>query len=269
MRSRLAHLFLPVLVLTRALTAADAVTLITEDIPPFNYVDPAKPDAVTGVCTEIVRAIMARNGHHDRIQMMPWARGYAQLQTGPRVALFATARLPERENLFQWVGPLAHKHFTFIAPAGSPLKMTTVDDARRVAAIGVYRDSAKQRWLLTHGFTNLEAVNDEATNLTMLTGGRLPLWFTAEPECYEFARRQDIGADQLAVALRVEAIWLYLAVSLDVEKSTVAAWQQTCDTLHQDGTIAALTRRFIPTSCDLVPATGTATGAQAGTLIPR
>ncbi|MCK6489105.1 MAG: transporter substrate-binding domain-containing protein [Planctomycetes bacterium] len=257
------------LVLTGSLAAADPVTLITEDIPPFNYVDPAKPDAVTGVCTEIVRAIMARSGHHDRIQMMPWARGYAQLQTGPRVALFATARLPEREHLFRWVGPLAHKHFAFIAPAGSPLHMTTVDDARRVSAIGVYRDSAKQRWLLTHGFTNLEAVDDEAANLRLLTGGRIPLWFTAEPECYELARRQGIEAGQLAIALRVEVIPLYLAVSRDVEESTVAAWQQTCDTLRLDGTIAALTRRFIPTSCDLVPAAGAATGAQAGTLIPR
>lgn len=268
MRSRLAHLLFLPLVLTGSLAAADPVTLITEDIPPFNYVDPARPDAVTGLCTEIVRAIMARSGHHDRIQMMPWARGYAQLQAGPRVALFATARLPEREHLFRWVGPLAHKHFTFIAPAGSPLHMTTVDDARRVSAIGVYRDSAKQRWLMARGFTNLEAVNDEATNLTLLTGGRIPLWFTAEPECYELARRQGIGPDQFLVALRAEIIPLYLAVSLDVEESTVSAWQRTCDQLRQDGTIATLTRRFIPTACDLAAA-GAATAAQAGTLIPR
>lgn len=251
------------------LGAVEPVTLITEDIPPFNYVDPAKPEAVTGLCTEIVRVIMARNGHHDRIQMLPWARGYAQLQTGPRVALFATARLPERETLFQWVGPLAYKHLAFIAPAGSPLKMTSVDDAKRVSAIGVYRDSAKQRWLVTHGFTNLEPVNDEATNLSMLTGGRLPLWFTAEPECYILAHRQGIEPGQLAVALRVEVIALYLAVSPDVEAATVAAWQRTCDDLRQDGTIAALTRRFMPATCDLASTAGAAPAAQTGTLMPR
>lgn len=243
MRYRMACLFLLIL---SSLPAGEPVTLLTEDVAPFNYPDPADPLRITGVCTEAVRLIMERSGQPQRIHLMPWARAYAQLKAGPRVALFATARLPEREALFQWVGPLASKHLAFVVPAGSGLRLESLEDARRASAIAVYRDSAKERWLATRAFANLERVDDDPTALRLLLGGRIPLWFTAEPECHVLAAQQGVAPTQLAIALRAERIDLYLAVSRDVEADTVAQWQRRCDELRQDGTLAALTARFIP-----------------------
>ena len=83
--------------------ASVGLRIYTENSPPANYLAGGR---LQGLSVEIVREILRRRNIPDSIEMVPWARGYALALNQPNVALFSTTRLPQREKLFKWVGPI-------------------------------------------------------------------------------------------------------------------------------------------------------------------
>ena len=77
--------------------------LLTEDAPPMSFLREGEPG---GLAVEVVRALLARTGDSGQIELMPWTRALHLAQQDEDVALFSTVRTPERENRFQWVGPI-------------------------------------------------------------------------------------------------------------------------------------------------------------------
>ena len=82
-----------------------ALTLLTEENPPFNYVENGK---LTGLVTDLVTDAMKRANVPYTMEVLPWNRAYVRAQSEKDTCLFATARLDNREKLFLWVGPLAN-----------------------------------------------------------------------------------------------------------------------------------------------------------------
>ncbi|OEU71116.1 MAG: hypothetical protein BA863_09845 [Desulfovibrio sp. S3730MH75] len=77
---------------------------------------------------------MRQTGQEFPIKVMPWAQGYTMAQRQPNVALYSTTRTESRENLFKWVGPLATMKWVFFAKAGSGIKISSLDDAKKVGS---------------------------------------------------------------------------------------------------------------------------------------
>src|SRR4030043_1819203 len=97
--------------------ASSGLRIITEVYPPYNFVD--KNNNVTGQSTEIVQAILEKNGTQAAIEVMPLSEGLALAQKGPKVVLYSLNRTPQRENLFKWVGPIGNYEEAFYAKKGS------------------------------------------------------------------------------------------------------------------------------------------------------
>jgi polar amino acid transport system substrate-binding protein len=72
------------LILFMANTVGAELTILTEELPPYNYTENGK---LTGATTQVVQEIMRRLGIDDPIAVVPWARGYQRLnneaQCGP------------------------------------------------------------------------------------------------------------------------------------------------------------------------------------------
>lgn len=82
------------------------LTWLTEDFPPYNYVENKE---LKGACVEIVKRIMSQDNPNivKDIHVLPWSVAYNRAIHEENVALFTTSFLKSRENLFQWVGPIA------------------------------------------------------------------------------------------------------------------------------------------------------------------
>lgn len=133
---------------------AQRLTLLTEELPPLNFTDQG---ALTGLSVDVVHEIQRRVGNTDPIEVVPWARGYKDIQEMPNTVLFSTTRTEDRERLFQWVGPLARWEYVFYKKRGSPITLDTLDAARDVGSIATYRDDARKQFLKERGFTNLDS----------------------------------------------------------------------------------------------------------------
>ena len=74
--------------------------------------------------------------------------------------MFVTARLPEREELFKWVGPIGPDDWVLLARGDSPINLTSLDQARQYT-VGAYKGDAIAEHLEGQGLQPVLALRDQ------------------------------------------------------------------------------------------------------------
>lgn len=221
---------------------AGKLRIITEDAPPFNYKNRGQ---ITGLSTDLVREITRRLGEQHSIEIMTWTKGYQLALSEPNLMLYSTTRTPEREKLFQWVGPVATESWIFYAKKGRKFDIKNLDDCKKVGSIGVYKDDVRESYLKQQGFKNLSSVNDNSGNLMRIIYGQIDLWLSDRYEAYQMAHNAGLPRDALEPVFTVSAEnSLYLAFSLKTPSETVKRWQDTLDGLKKDGFFKKISEKW-------------------------
>ena len=220
--------------------AAIKIKIFTEDSPPANYLENGR---LKGLSVDIVREILRRLNMPDNIQAVPWARGYTLTLTQPNVALFSTTRLPQREKLFKWVGPLYSQTWGLYAREDSTININSLEEAKTVSRIGTYYKDAKEQYLLANGFRNLVSTNKNLSNIRHIMDGSIDLWVSSDFNMPYLAKQAGIDPDRLKLVLPFKKVQNYIAFSIQSPDSLVNLWQQTLDELRQDGTYDRLCAR--------------------------
>ena len=78
---------------------------------------------LTGLTIEIVQEIQKRVGNNDKIQVVPWARGIDKINNNPNTLLFSMARTQDREDAYQWIGPIMANIYGLYAKSDSNLRI--------------------------------------------------------------------------------------------------------------------------------------------------
>jgi len=214
--------------------------IYTEDSPPGNYSLNGKP---AGMAVDIVREILNRLGEDVDIEIVPWARGYRIALNRPNVALFSTTRLPQREKIFKWVGPLYIQSWGFYAKKGSSLKINSLDDAKKVNSIGIYLNDAKGQFLKKMGFANLITTKKNISNIKHLINGDIDLWVSSDFNMPYLARQAGVDPEQLELVFPFQSVKNYIAFSNSTPDAVITAWQKAFDTIKSDGTYEKLTSK--------------------------
>ena len=199
-----------------------------------------------GWAVEIVHEIMHRTHCREAIEPMPWARAYGIALEKPGVVLFPATRTKERDPLFHWVGPIFRVRWCFLARKGSGIAIHSLDDARKVGAIGTYLGDARDRYLTELGFTNLQRTANDATNYRKLEYGRLDLIAGSETGLASMVDAAGIDPDNFEAVFPLKEVDLYVALSHDTAPQTVSAWQRAFRTMRDDGTLAGILGRWHP-----------------------
>lgn len=199
-----------------------------------------------GWAVAIVRGIMDRTHCKAAIEAMPWARAYDIALSRPGVVLFPTTRTEERDPHFHWVGPIFRVHWCFLARKGSGITLRSLDDARKVGAIGTYFGDARDRYLAGLGFTNLQRAASDATNYRKLEYGRLDLIVGSDTGLASMADAAGIDPDNFESVFMLKEVDLYVALSRGTAPETVAAWQTAFRAMRDDGTLAGILGRWYP-----------------------
>ena len=215
--------------------------LYTEDSPPSSYDENGR---IKGLSVDIVREILRRIGQPDTIALVPWARGYQLVQSEADTALFSTTRLPQREAMFSWVGPLYRQHWGFYRWHASPIRIADIDAARQVKRIGTYRQDAKMQYLQALGFENLVSTNKNITNLTHLQRGDIDLWVSSDFNMPYQARQAGASPDQLALAYSFHTVGNYIAFAKGTSPHVIRLWQAVLDEMKSDGSYQRICREY-------------------------
>ena len=110
-----------------AFARAEPYQILTEEWAPYNY---QQGDQLTGMATDIVRAIMTLTGDGFEILVVPSMRATHGLMNRPRTIMYSLFRTPEREALFKWVGPIAEESIYPYQLASTPTPVDSLDQLR-------------------------------------------------------------------------------------------------------------------------------------------
>lgn len=231
------------LVLCCDLACAHNLKIYCDEDYPVQFFD--KQGQLTGMSIEIVKEIQRRLGVADAIQVVPWARGLDKLDRDPNTMLLTMARTPEREALYQWVGPVVVVEYGLYAKSSSTLQVRNLDDAKKVGLIGVYRNDIRDQTLTRFGFTNLDRAASNVSSFKKLMIGRIDL-----------VADTRLGAERQAVALGYQAsdvklvfplfkTYLYFGVSKSTDHYVVARWNAVLEGMKKDKTFLKIQKKYL------------------------
>ncbi|EPJ88512.1 MULTISPECIES: ABC transporter substrate-binding protein [Pseudomonas] len=226
--------------------AETSLVLLTENFPPYNMAKNGKNFAqdenIHGIAADIVREIFKRADISYSLTLrFPWERIYKLALENPGYGVFVMARLPEREKLFKWVGPIGPDDWIMLAKADSKIALGSLEQARQYK-VGAYKGDAIAETLAKQGLNPIVVLRDQ-DNARKLVNGQIDLWATGDPAGRYLARQE--GVNDLKTVLRFNSAELYLALNKDVPDDVVARLQKALDELRKEGEVDAIMARYL------------------------
>lgn len=223
------------------LMAQDLSLYCEEDRPLQFYNAQGK---LTGFTIDVVEEIQKRLSTKFPIQVVPWARGVEMLNRNPNTLLFTMARTPERENLYQWIGPITYVKYELFAKADSDIKINSLDDAKKLKLIGVYRNDIRDQTLTRLGFTNLDRAASNISSFKKLMVGRVTVYADSKLGVAGVAKAAGYQESDVKPVFHLFDSPLYIAVSRDTNKNVVSKWNDILDEMKKDKSFQRLQKKY-------------------------
>jgi len=212
----------------------------------YNAPETTENKKLTGMGTEVVQEMGKRAKIKLDFEVMAWDKAYEKAQADKETCLYSTTRLPNRENAFKWVGPIAVNKWGLYALGGFKPVIKSLMDLRPYRVGGVERDS-KTEYLKQEGITNISEEKDDKLNPPKLTlnrkeTGKIDLWVTSVG-----------GAKRVAAAAKVKDIKLvfvarqvdsYLACSPRTLPATLKSLADALDSMKKDGSYEKIIKAY-------------------------
>jgi polar amino acid transport system substrate-binding protein len=228
-----------------ALAAAPAIalTLLTEENPPFNYVEKGK---LVGAATEIVLDMAMRASVPVKTDVLLWDKAYVRAQGERDTCLYSTARLENRERLFLWIGPIATNLWAIYGKSDFAPMIRSVKDLSLYRIGTVIRDP-KTDFLRENAVTDLHPVRDDGMNPSRLFLPRddpdhIDLWITGLYSGRDIARAAKLPELRLVYVASEQP--MFLACNPQTERKIVKALADALETMKADGSFTRITADY-------------------------
>jgi polar amino acid transport system substrate-binding protein len=218
---------------SRSSVSKRPLVYMCESIPPSNYVENG---TLKGASIELLRLIWNKLGIPEQpVEVVPWARGYYLLQTRENQVLFSMTRTAERDSLFKWVGPIFTVHNMLIGRADKPIRIQTLDAAKKYR-IGTIKDDVLEKYLLTSNFdtSRIEGVSTLEKNFEKLRLGRIDLIAQPAATFREFLKMKKLDSNQFRICYELSEGPNYFAFSNDVGDDIVQGFQNALESLKPE-----------------------------------
>ena len=227
-------------------TSRSPIVLLTENFPPYNMAKNGKNFAqnenIEGIAVDILRETFKRADiSYSMTLRFPWERIYHLALENPGYGVFVTARVPDREKLFKWVGPLGPDDWVLLARGDSPITLTSLEQARQYR-VGAYKDDVIAVSLEKQGLAPVIVLRDQ-DNARKLQAGQIDLWATGDP-AGQFLARQ-VGISGFKTVLRFHQAELFLALNKEVPDEVVNKLQKALDQLRAEGVVEKISAKYL------------------------
>ena len=214
------------------------IQLYSERSPPFSYVTGQGAERqVEGYSVDIVNELQERTGHVNKINMSLWTDAYAIVQYLPNSAIFTTTRTPERDNMFQWVGPISTSRAYFYTLTASGLTIETLEQAKTLESIATPNGWFTHDFLIENNFQNIVATaNTSAEAFNQLIDGEVQALFLTDLDVVWLADNSDVPMSDLTQHMEALNLLDYIAFSLNTPAGTIEQWQNYLNDMKADGT---------------------------------
>ena len=216
--------------------AQETIRFTTEDYPPYNF---REGNEIKGAGYEQVVRMMEIADLPHTIEMMPWARAIALAESTAMHCVFTTAHIPEREDRFTWIEPLAVGRNFMIGRKGGGIDVKSVEEAKNYV-VGTQRDDYTQTLLENAGFEKIDLATDLKLTLKKLETGRIDLMPIDEQHYVALVKE----GEQIEVKFVFTEQTFSIACNKDFPPDLLARMQAALDQLIADGTQARILEAY-------------------------
>ena len=211
---------------------AEVFKVYTEQNPPYNFLENGK---VLGQSTALVERLFAQCGHHmvdNSIHLLPWARGYHEVLHENNTMIYSMVRSPEREELFQWVGPIGKITLGIVAKKSSQLSVATPAILHRYK-IATIPDTAAEKALLALGFhpSELERFANISSQIKKLKENRIDAIAFSVEGTFSLLKEMGCNVSDYEVVYVLKESDLYFAFNKETNPKLIASMNETLKTL--------------------------------------
>jgi len=224
-------------------TQLNNLHIATEDYPPISFKN--KDGKADGLASEVATIIMGKLNMTQKIRVWPWARDYKLLKKGPNYLVFSVARTKERDPLFQWVGPIFSMNTGFYTKKNSKLKITSLDDAKKLHKIGTYLESFDKQYLENQHFTNLDSTRNNILNIKKMMIGRFDVITATNVTIKAMVKKAGYTMNDIKNTYTFLSTGVYFAFSKDVPFEVVNAWGQELEKLRNSGDLKKIREKWL------------------------
>ncbi len=195
---------------------------------------------------ELIREMMLLMKHPVKFTVVPFKRGLREVKLGKNIALFNVDRTPSREKSYKWVGPLQADEVYFYQSIDNPVQIESLEDAKKVRSICIYRGFHAEKYLRERGFKNIILAESPKDCLDMLFDGTAHLVPLAEALVRSAVKVSRMPANDLQkIPVVVNQVEGYIIFSRAQDDKTIAAWQDALDQLKASGRYQALKEKYL------------------------
>ena len=226
----------------KSVVSAPKITLVTEHLPPYQLIhDDA---SVTGFATEVVLEVFKRAQIDYTLQGYPWVRTYNLALKKANHCIFSIARIPSRETLFNWIGPITEKNNAVVWGLKSNTRsqeVNTLEDLKYYTT-AVNQNDVTHTGMLNIGLTegdNLYVLHHNKSLINLLvTRNEIDFIVADDITIPHRAKLAGVDLSLLHRVIEVKNLPLnfYLACNVNTDDSITQKLAASLTQVHQDGT---------------------------------
>jgi len=208
----------------------EKLTFVTEDYPPLTYKD--GNGEVAGIVTDIVREIMENQSIDEKINLLPWADAYETALNNNNVVIFSIRRTDAREDLFNWIGPIAKSQTIFYAKKGSGITLESLEDAKKLDNIGIVNEWFSAQNLKNDGFENLVSSPFPTDVVEKLINEEIDVAPFVDITVEELVEEAGYTMNDIEPVFIIDEGFNYIGISKGTSEKIVQEWQKDFDQIR-------------------------------------
>ena len=222
----------------------DQVVWITEQYPPFSYLDD-KDGQIKGLMVEILLEMWKKVGlkkSKKDIIIHPWARGIALLENDPRVCLFGMGITKERQMKYKFVTSISPGVHGLIAKKTKGYHFSSIEAVNKAFSgkshvIGVIRGDFGEKNFLEQGGNPhlLFKVSSGRQLIKMLEMDRLEMIAFGELPAISIMMRENINYREYEIPIVSNELRSGFAFHKNVDPAVLIVLQQAMDEVTREG----------------------------------
>ncbi|MCG8569590.1 MAG: ABC transporter substrate-binding protein [Spirochaetes bacterium] len=208
----------------------------TEVYPPYNYQENGTPTGISvDLLVEMLKLVKSNKDLND-IEVIPWARGYNDIQRKDNICLFAMTRTQKREKLFKWVGPISESNNSMIALKSKKLKISSDADMKKYQ-IGVINEDVAEQMLKDRGIPegNLQGSSNPLSIIQKLEAQRIDMWCYDKITAFFLIKSNNFNTSKYEIVYTLSTDELYFAFSKNVPDKVIKELQDAYNKLVKSG----------------------------------
>lgn len=216
-------------------SSARDLSYITEQFPPYNFRNDGE---LKGISIDLIEAMWQRMGvnlNRSAIQVLSWTEGYERTLNEKNTVLFSTARLPQREQLFKWVGPIGPFRNVLLARIDKNISITSAEDLNKYRIGAIKDDSAVQNLRdkgVREGDLTLEPTSRPL--IEMLQNGSIDAWAYGDTAGIWLIQEFGANLSDFKVSYVLAQADYYYAFNRETPDSLVQSFQEALDYLKNN-----------------------------------